>query len=231
MSDENMVNTGNSEEISAGVKIVEEPGVGYTVTVTREDLFKAASALKEAGFDLFLFVGGIDYPDTIKLTYRVYSSKRNKKIAIMIKTEVPKSDPVIDSLVPLWPAANWHERETYDLLGIIFKGHPDLSRIFMPQDWKGHPLRKDYTDDRMIVMDDGKKDKAAVKDKPAAAPKEKDEEPKVDKPEVSKEEVKQEVTDAVDTGVSEPIKEENQDNVNASKQVNEVSTDGSDTNE
>ncbi|NCO65072.1 MAG: hypothetical protein COW32_07605 [Candidatus Aquicultor secundus] len=171
MSDENIMNQGNSEEISAGIKIVEEKGIGYTLTVEREDLFKAASALKEAGFDLFLFVSGIDYPESIKLTYRVYSSKRQNKLAVMLKTEVPKSDPTVDSLVPLWSAANWHERETYDLYGVIFKGHPDLRRIFLPQDWVGYPLRKDYSDDHMTVMDDGKKDKdkAAAKDKPAAA--------------------------------------------------------------
>ena len=159
MSDENIMNQGNSEEISAGIKIVEEKGIGYTLTVEREDLFKAASALKEAGFDLFLFVSGIDYPESIKLTYRVYSSKRQNKLAVMLKTEVPKSDPTVDSLVPLWSAANWHERETYDLYGVIFKGHPDLRRIFLPQDWVGYPLRKDYSDDHMTVMDDGKKDK------------------------------------------------------------------------
>jgi len=171
MSDENIMNQGNSEEISAGIKIVEEKGIGYTLTVEREDLFKAASALKEAGFDLFLFVSGIDYPESIKLTYRVYSSKRQNKLAVMLKTEVPKSDPTVDSLVPLWSAANWHERETYDLYGVIFKGHPDLRRIFLPQDWVGYPLRKDYSDDHMTVMDDGKKDKdkVAAKDKPAAA--------------------------------------------------------------
>jgi len=171
MSDENIMNQGNSEEISAGIKIVEEKGIGYTLTVEREDLFKAASALKEAGFDLFLFVSGIDYPESIKLTYRVYSSKRQNKLAVMLKTEVPKSDPTVDSLVPLWSAANWHERETYDLYGVIFKGHPDLRRIFLPQDWVGYPLRKDYSDDHMTVRDDGKKDKdkVAAKDKPAAA--------------------------------------------------------------
>ncbi|MHB8840717.1 MAG: NADH-quinone oxidoreductase subunit C [Candidatus Aquicultor sp.] len=209
MSDENIMNQDNSEEISAGVKIVEEKGIGYTLTVERENLLKAASALKEAGFDLFLFVGGIDYPESIKLTYRVYSSKRQNKLAVMIKTEVPKSDPTVDSLVPLWSAANWHERETFDLYGVIFKGHPDLRRIFMPQDWVGYPLRKDYSDDHMTVMDDGKKDKekAAAKDKPAAAaPKESAE--KVEKKTAEAPEQPSEIADA-----------------------NEVSTDGSDKNE
>jgi NADH-quinone oxidoreductase subunit C len=152
--------------------IVDEKGLGYTLTVDRKDLLKAAIGLKAAGFDLFLFVSGVDYPDRIKLVYRIYSTKRRNKVGVIIKTEVPKSDPVIDSLVPLWSAANWHERETYDLFGVIFKGHPDLRRIFMPQDWIGHPLRKDYSDDHMLVMDDGIKEKPAAKDEPTAVHKE-----------------------------------------------------------
>jgi len=210
MSDENIVNEVNSEEIAAGVNIVEEPGLGYSLTVKREDVLKAASALKEAGFDLFLFVSGIDYPDSIKLVYRVYSSKKQNKIAVFIKTEVPKSDPTVDSLVPIWPAANWHERETYDLFGVKFNGHPDLRRIFMPDDWVGHPLRKDYSDNRMLVMDDGKKDKAdkaAKKDKPAAAPK--------DKPEQKDPETVREASPGTE----------------GSEQVNKASADGSDVNE
>lgn len=151
-------------------RIIREEGLGYTLNVERKDLLKAASGLKEAGFDLFQFAAGVDYPDSIKLTYRVYSSRRKNQIAVFLKTEVPKDDPTIDSLVSIWPAANWHERETFDLLGVDFIGHPNLSRIFMPEDWVGHPLRKDYTDDRIIVMDDGKKEKPAAseKEKPAA---------------------------------------------------------------
>ncbi len=230
MSDENIMNQGNSEEISAGVKIVKEKGIGYTLTVAREDLFKAASALKEAGFDLFLFAAGIDYPESIKLTYRVYSSKRQNKLAVMIKTEVPKSDPTVDSLVPLWSAANWHERETYDLYGVIFNGHPDLRRLFMPQDWVGYPLRKDYSDGHMIVMDDGKKDKAAVKDKPAAAPKESAE--KVEKKTAEapqQEEVKQAAAEQPAESAPEPVKQEVLEQPSDIAEANEVSTDGSST--
>lgn len=136
----------NGEQAPEQLKIVKEEGLGYTLTVKREQLHQVALGLRDTGFDLFLFVSGIDFPDKVKLTYKVYSTKRKNKISLFIKTEVPKGDPVIDSLVSVWPAANWHEREAYDLFGVIFKDHPELNRIFMPDNWIGHPLRKDYVD-------------------------------------------------------------------------------------
>ena len=63
---------------------------------------------------------------------------------IRIKALVPETDPSIDSVVTIWNGANCHERETYDMFGIIFRGHPDLRRILLPEDWEGFPLRKDY---------------------------------------------------------------------------------------
>jgi NADH-quinone oxidoreductase subunit C len=63
---------------------------------------------------------------------------------IRVKARVPEEDPRIDTVSPIWQTANWHERETYDLMGIKFDGHPDLRRILMPEDWEGHPLRKEY---------------------------------------------------------------------------------------
>jgi NADH-quinone oxidoreductase subunit C len=63
---------------------------------------------------------------------------------IRLKVRVPEEDPRVDSVASVWQTANWHERETYDLMGIIFNGHPDLRRILLPEDWEGHPLRKEY---------------------------------------------------------------------------------------
>ncbi len=63
---------------------------------------------------------------------------------IRLKARVPEEDPRIDTVTSIWNTANWHERETYDLMGIVFQGHPDLRRILLPEDWVGHPLRKEY---------------------------------------------------------------------------------------
>jgi NADH-quinone oxidoreductase subunit C len=88
---------------------------------------------------------GVDYKERrlrFEVVYNLYSLKYRH--AIRLKALIPGDDPSIDSVVNIWSGANWHERETYDMFGIIFNGHPDMRRILMPSDWEGHPLRKDY---------------------------------------------------------------------------------------
>lgn len=77
-----------------------------------------------------------------EVVYNLYSIRYRHKIRI--RAQVPENDPKIASVVPIWAGANWHERECYDMFGIVFAGHPDLRRILMPEDWEGYPLRKDY---------------------------------------------------------------------------------------
>ena len=78
-----------------------------------------------------------------ELIYHLRSLRHHRLLAL--KVVLPMSDePSVDSIAEIWPAANWHERETYDMLGIRFTGHPDLTRILLPEDWEGFPLRKDY---------------------------------------------------------------------------------------
>jgi len=77
-----------------------------------------------------------------EVVYNVYSIRHRHKIRI--RAQVSEDDPKIDSVVSIWAGADWHERECYDMFGIVFTGHPDLRRILMPEDWEGFPLRKDY---------------------------------------------------------------------------------------
>jgi NADH-quinone oxidoreductase subunit C len=77
-----------------------------------------------------------------ELNYHLVSIPRKEKVRLRVW--LAGSDPLVDSLVPVWPGANWLEREIFDLFGIRFTGHPDLRRILLPDDWEGHPLRRDY---------------------------------------------------------------------------------------
>ena len=77
-----------------------------------------------------------------EVVYNLYSTRYHHRIRL--RAQVPEDDPKISSVVPIWEGANWHERECFDMFGVIFSGHPDLRRILMPEDWEGHPLRKDY---------------------------------------------------------------------------------------
>jgi len=95
-------------------------------------------------FDALMNLSGMDRPEEeeLEVVYHLYSFKHNHKITL--KTRVPKSKPDVPSVAMLWRTADWHEREAYDLFGMIFTGHPDLRRILLPEDWEGYPLRKDY---------------------------------------------------------------------------------------
>jgi NADH-quinone oxidoreductase subunit C len=90
-------------------------------------------------------VTGVDrYPGEprFEVVYHLHSVERKQRLRL--KCRLPGADPVIESVTSVWRGANWYERETFDLFGITFINHPDLRRIMMPDDWEGHPLRKDY---------------------------------------------------------------------------------------
>jgi len=95
-------------------------------------------------FDYCVDITAVHYPQREKqfdLIWILYSFTRNERIRV--KTMIADGE-IVSSSVPIWPAANWLEREVYDMFGIRFEGHPDLKRILLPDGWKGHPLRKDY---------------------------------------------------------------------------------------
>ena len=87
-------------------------------------------------------IGGVDFKDRIEAVYIVYSMKHRHRHTI--KCRLPRENPKIRSVESVWAVANWHERETYDMFGVVFEGHSDLRRILCPDDWEGYPLRKDY---------------------------------------------------------------------------------------
>jgi NADH/F420H2 dehydrogenase subunit C len=93
----------------------------------------------------------IDYPAEKKLTsvYHLYSMKHSHKL--VVKVDLDREKPVIPTVSDLWRGCEWFERETYDMFGIVFEGHPDLRRIMLTEDWVGFPLRKDYVDSRMAT--------------------------------------------------------------------------------
>jgi NADH-quinone oxidoreductase subunit C len=95
-------------------------------------------------FDFLQNMTAVDWPKrgAIEVVYHLYSYVHRHELCVRV--EVPRGDPVVPSLTPLWRTADWLEREQYDLMGVIFEGHPDLRRLLMPDDWIGHPLRKDY---------------------------------------------------------------------------------------
>ena len=118
-----------------------------TVIVEREDFVDAIEYLRFEGDLRFGFLSDItatDWPDLdprFWVIYHLLSMEHRHRIRV--KVGLPASDPHVPSLTPLFPGANWPEREVYDFFGIVFDGHPDLRRIQMPEDWVGYPLRKD----------------------------------------------------------------------------------------
>jgi NADH-quinone oxidoreductase subunit C len=113
------------------------------IVIRREDLARVARFLKDRmEFDYPTCLTALDRGDNFELVYNLYSTSR--KEALMLKVLVPREDSKVVSVIEIWAGVDWQEREAFDLMGIQFEGHPDLRRILLPEDWEGHPLRKDY---------------------------------------------------------------------------------------
>jgi NADH-quinone oxidoreductase subunit C len=118
-----------------------------TLIVAPENIIDLAKMLRdEFGFDTFIDVTAVDYfPNTdprFHLVYNLYSMQYN--LRLQIRVPVRSVSPSVKTIETIYSGANWYEREVWDLFGIRFEGHSDLRRIVMPEDWEGHPLRKDY---------------------------------------------------------------------------------------
>lgn len=118
------------------------------IVISAEDLVQVCEELyknPETYFDMLSCITGIDNgPEakTMEVAYNLYSIPFN--LHLMIKVVLPRENPSIDTISHIWKTADWHEREAFDMYGIVFRNHPDLRRILMPADWEGYPLRKDY---------------------------------------------------------------------------------------
>ena len=119
-----------------------------TVTVRKDDIVRVAGFLQSAAdlaFDMLIDVVGIDRftpGDRFEVLYNLYSLKNTAYLRL--KVLVDEENPTVQSITGVWPAANWHERATYDMFGIRFAGHPDLRRLYMPDEFEYFPLRKDF---------------------------------------------------------------------------------------
>ena len=116
-----------------------------TLTVARENIIPACKAVQAAGYNFLEDVTAVDwYPSEprIQITYHILSHalKSRVRLAVLLSGD----DLALQSITSVWPSANFYEREVFDLFGVHFSGHPKLTRIMMPLDWEGHPLRKDY---------------------------------------------------------------------------------------
>lgn len=133
------------------------------VFCSRDEYHRAIAGLRDDGFDLLSDLCGVDYlthpgrelppgtePERFEVAVVLTSVTQRRKIRVRV--QVPESDPVVDSLWDLYPGVEAMEREAFDMFGITFTGHPDLTRILMPEDWEGYPLRKDYSVGRVPVQ-------------------------------------------------------------------------------
>ena len=134
-------------------ELITEKGVSAGdewITVPAAKAREALAALKDEGYRLLVFLTCVDHladssrewPSRYELVYQLRDMEKLRELRV--RAFVDGDQPEIDSVQDMFPPANWDERETYDLFGIRFNGHPELTRILMPDDWVGHPLRRDY---------------------------------------------------------------------------------------
>lgn len=108
-----------------------------------EQLLELMRTLKEQfGFNHLANLNAVDYGEQFEMLYHLYTIPAKHKL--LVKTRVPRDIPILPSLLEIWPTADWQEREVFDLMGIMFQGHPNLQRVLLPDDFEGHPLRKDF---------------------------------------------------------------------------------------
>ncbi len=130
---------------------------------TRDAYLEVVQALKDEGFEMCVDVTAVDYlvhswrslpegvePERFEVVVNLLSMSQRRRVRLRV--QAPEADPCVPSLFSLYPGTEAMEREAFDMVGVVFEGHPDLTRILMPEDWEGHPLRKDYAMGRVPVQ-------------------------------------------------------------------------------
>lgn len=132
----------------------EEASEFLNVTVPKENLLEICTKLKETGeldFDYLFCLTGIDYGEELGVIYHLESISKKHCIVVKVSTS-DREKPVLDTVSNIWRTAEFHEMEVYDFLGINFTNHPNMKRLFLPPEWVGFPLRKDYEDEANMVI-------------------------------------------------------------------------------
>lgn len=139
---------------SEKLEFSEEASEFLNVTVQKEELVSICSKLRntpELDFDYLFCLTGIDNGDTLGVIYHMESLEKKHNIVLKVNTE-DREKPVLDTVCRIWRTAEFHEMEVYDFFGINFTNHPNMKRLFLPPEWDGYPLRKDYEDEANMVI-------------------------------------------------------------------------------
>lgn len=134
---------------------VEPVAADFTVFIPPEKYLEFCQFLKndpQLQFENVMCLTAVDQLEHLELVGHLNSYSKHHRIGV--KVRLPRENPKIPTVVSLWPGANWHERETFDLYGIVFEGHPDLRRILLPDDWEGYPMLKDYKHWNLVPLPD-----------------------------------------------------------------------------
>ena len=126
-------------------------------------------AARGLGFEYLNCLSGADWTTHLEVVYDL--SSLTHPVTLHLRVKVDRDHPLLPTVSDLWRAADWHERECFDLFGVRFDGHPDHRRILLPEDWVGYPLRKDYADERLVPYTDYGFEEKAAKEAAKAAPK------------------------------------------------------------
>ncbi|MBT4504805.1 MAG: NADH-quinone oxidoreductase subunit C [Gemmatimonadetes bacterium] len=134
-----------SEEFGEAIPALDESGKDPCIPIEPSRIPEVCRFVRDTEgleFDYLSSLTAVDTGDALGVVYHLYSIRH--KHTLVLKVSVPREKPEVPTVEGVWPAANWMEREAWDLMGIIFEGHPDLRRLLLPEDWEGHPLRKDF---------------------------------------------------------------------------------------